>query len=202
MLTWLSPSLTWRIKTREKNLYLTFDDGPVPGPTEFVLDLLKKENIKATFFCIGHNVERHPAIFERIVNEGHGVGNHTYDHVDGWKVSVSDYEREIKRCGDIVNAPGGIGRPLFRPPFGRLTPAKIRAIKNYRIVMWDVLTYDFDNSLPQEECLDGSLNAVRPGSIIVFHDSYKAEVNMTYALPRFLDACRQRGYEFRMFESS
>jgi peptidoglycan/xylan/chitin deacetylase (PgdA/CDA1 family) len=197
---WLGPSLTWRIKTSEKHLYLTFDDGPVEGPTEFVLDVLKKENVAATFFCIGRNIERHPHVFDRIVSEGHAVGNHTFDHVDGWKLSLPDYLDEIRRCGALVHPSGGRGKPLFRPPYGRLTPAKIKALRDHRIVMWDVLTYDFDHHVTPEACLRGTLNAVRTGSIIIFHDSHKAARNMTYALPRFIDACRDRGYEFCLLE--
>lgn len=201
LLPWLYPSLTWKVSTTDKHLYLTFDDGPVPGPTEFVLDLLSREHVKATFFCIGHNVERHPGIFQRILAEGHAVGNHTYDHVNGWKLSASDYAREVSRCETLIH-PGRRNKMLFRPPYGKITPGKIRSMKEYAIVMWDVLTYDFDHRVTPEQCLTGALRAVRPGSIIVFHDSHKANRNMTFALPRFLDECRHRGYEFRLLDPS
>ena len=197
-LPWLYPSLTWRINTSQKTLYLTFDDGPVAGPTEFVLDVLAKQNVKATFFCIGHNVERYPAIFNRLVEEGHGIGNHTYDHVNGWKVSTSVYADEVRKCARLIDTGHHPDRRLFRPPYGRITTAKIRSMNGYNIVMWDVLTYDFDASITPERCLTGSLNAVRPGSIIVFHDSVKAGPNMMYTLPRFLEECRNRGYDFQL----
>lgn len=200
LLPWLYPSLTWKVNTANKHLFLTFDDGPVPGPTEFVLDLLNREQVKATFFCIGHNIERYPGIFQRIVTDGHTVGNHTYDHVNGWKVSAAAYADEVDRCAKFLEHPQGKGRRLFRPPYGKITPRKIRSIGEYSIVMWDVLTYDFDNSITPEQCLTGALKAVRPGSIVVFHDSLKASRNMKFALPRFLDGCRQRGYEFRSLD--
>lgn len=192
----------WRINTSEKHLYLTFDDGPVPGPTEFVLDLLKKESIKATFFCIGHNVERYPALFERVLAEGHGIGNHTYDHVDGWKVSVSEYVGEVEKCGKLIYPASDPTARLFRPPYGRLTLPKARSLKDYKIVMWDVLTYDFNTRVAPADCLAGALKAARPGSIVVFHDSVKAGRNMEYVLPRFIDECRQRGYDFRRIGTS
>jgi peptidoglycan/xylan/chitin deacetylase (PgdA/CDA1 family) len=197
----LYPSLTWRVNTTERTLYLTFDDGPVPGPTEFVLDLLNKERVKATFFCIGHNIERHPAIFQRILSEGHAIGNHTYDHVNGWKLSTSDYDGEVSRCSALLEASGYTGRQLFRPPYGKITPGNIRSMSAYKIVMWDVLTYDFDQQVTPERCLAGALKSVRPGSIIVFHDSHKAGRNMMYALPRFLDECRRRGYDFQLLDT-
>jgi len=192
----------WKINTPGRHLYLTFDDGPVPGPTEFVLDLLNKEKVKATFFCIGHNIERNPAIFQRILTEGHGVGNHTYDHVDGWKMSTSDYAGEVSRCATLLHASGHKHRSLFRPPYGKITRGKINSMKDYTIVMWDVMTYDFDHRVTPEQCLTGALKAVRPGSIVVFHDSVKAGRNMMFALPRFLDGCRQLGYDFQLLEAA
>ena len=165
-----------------------------------MLDVLSKQNVKATFFCIGHNVERYPAIFDRIVAEGHGVGNHTYDHVNGWRVSTTVYTDEIGKCGRLIQADRHPDRLLFRPPYGRITAAKIRSMNGYRIVMWDVLTYDFDSRITPEQCLSRSLNAVRPGSIVVFHDSIKAGKNMMHALPRFLDECRNRGYDFQLLQ--
>lgn len=197
----LYPSLTWRINSTEKHLYLTFDDGPVVGPTDFVLDLLSKEEIKATFFCVGRNIERFPKLFERIVSDGHAVGNHTYDHVDGWKLSVDAYTNEIRKCSELIDPESKYERSLFRPPYGRITHPKMKRMKQFRIVMWDVLTYDFDNRVRPDECLDGALKAVRPGSVVVFHDSHKAERNMTYALPRFVEECRNRGYTFQTIDA-
>jgi peptidoglycan/xylan/chitin deacetylase (PgdA/CDA1 family) len=192
-LRWIFPSLTWRVFTTEKELFLTFDDGPVPGPTEFVLDVLSEKNVPATFFCIGQNVDKHPQLLKRIAAEGHEIGNHTYNHVNGWKVSTAEYTTNVVACGATL---GKQQAPLFRPPYGRITFSEIKLLKDYQIVMWDVLTYDFDSALSPQDCLDGAVRAVRPGSIIVFHDSYKAEKNLTYVLPKFIDDCRNRGYGF------
>jgi peptidoglycan/xylan/chitin deacetylase (PgdA/CDA1 family) len=192
-LTWLFPSLTWRVFTTQRTLYLTFDDGPVPGPTEFVLDVLGEKNVPATFFCIGQNVERHPKLLQRIVTEGHEIGNHTFNHLNGWKVNPAEYTTNVAACSAVL---GKGAAPLFRPPYGKISYSAIRLMKDYQIVMWDVLTYDFDAALSPQDCLAGALSAVRPGSIIVFHDSYKAERNLTYALPKFIDDCQNRGYRF------
>jgi peptidoglycan/xylan/chitin deacetylase (PgdA/CDA1 family) len=186
------PRLTWRIKTSRKELYLTFDDGPVPGPTEFVLDLLRDHKIKATFFCIGQNISRNPSIFQRIVSEGHATGNHTFDHVNGWKVATNKYLDNVSACHKLMK-----DTTLFRPPYGRITPSAIRKLQGYRIIMWDVLTYDFSADTLPEQSLKGALEATRPGSIVVFHDSYKAEKNLTYVLPRYIDDCLGKGFEFK-----
>lgn len=182
----------WKIDTSEKDIYLTFDDGPVPGPTEFVLDTLRSFNIKATFFCIGDNIRKHPEIFQKVVKE-HVVGNHTFNHVNGWRNSTTDYVNNIQLCQNILPS-----KRLFRPPFGRITRSQISSLNDYKIVMWDVLTFDYDKSLATGKCLNGSLKAVRPGSIIVFHDSVKAEKNVTYVLPRFIDNCLSKGYSFKV----
>lgn len=199
----LYPSLLWRMPTDEKTLYLTFDDGPLPGPTEFVLDELKKHSIKATFFCIGDNIHRHPELFRKVVSEEHAVGNHTHNHLKGWQTKTEVYIKNIKECDNeiIVHCPlspdSNRDVNYFRPPYGRITRNQIRTIKDKRIVMWDVLTRDYDASLSPEKCLKNSLAAVRNGSIIVFHDSIKAERNLRFVLPRFLEACLQQGYSFK-----
>jgi peptidoglycan/xylan/chitin deacetylase (PgdA/CDA1 family) len=205
LLPWLYPDLMWRVPTEEKNIYLSFDDGPVPGPTEFVLDQLKSVDAIATFFCIGDNVKKHPAIFRQLLEQGHGIGNHTFNHLKGWNHSVEDYCSNISRCEDeFLNQ--GVARMkstsnqatrLFRPPYGRIRRSQIHALKDYRIVMWDVLTHDYSRGLSQEKCLHYSIQAARPGSIVVFHDSLKAEKNMTYVLPRFMDHCANLGYSFK-----
>lgn len=192
-LTWLYPDLTWRIPAPSKEIYLTFDDGPVPGPTEFVLDVLRNKAIKATFFCIGQNIEKNPQILRRIISEGHRVGNHTFNHLNGWRVSTAEYLANIEACNRLLDT--GSSR-IFRPPYGRIRRAAVRSLKDYQIVMWDVLSYDFAPDVSPEQCLNGSLGAVRPGSIVVFHDSYKAEKNLMFALPRFVDECREKGYRF------
>jgi peptidoglycan/xylan/chitin deacetylase (PgdA/CDA1 family) len=203
-LPWLYPSLTWRIKTSEKALYLTFDDGPVGGPTEFALAQLNRIKARATFFCIGDNIRKYPDLFRKVVTEGHAVGNHTYNHIKGWSHTTADYLKNTEQCAKMIaeNNPGGQvpgewGKSLFRPPYGRITRAQIKAMMELRIIMWDVLTNDYSQSLSPENCLRGSIRATRPGSIIVFHDSLKAEKNMTYTLPRYLDHFSDLGYKFK-----
>lgn len=195
-LPWLYPGLTWRMPSVEKSLYLTFDDGPVHGPTEFVLDQLSRVSAKATFFCIGDNVRKHPDVFDRILSEGHAVGNHTFHHLSGWKTPVEEYVANVQQCDAVLQA-GGKNPPMFRPPYGRITRRQISRLNDYRIIMWDVLTNDYARDLSPEACLRGSLAATRNGSIVVFHDSLKAEKNMTYVLPRYLDHFASRGYSFR-----
>ncbi|MFN3840730.1 MAG: polysaccharide deacetylase family protein [Cyclobacteriaceae bacterium] len=196
-LPWLYPELVWRMQGVDPTLYLTFDDGPVPGPTEFVLDQLKKYGVTATFFCIGDNVQKHPELFKRIATDGHAIGNHTFNHLNGWKTKAGEYIRNAEKfASEVALIYPGFTTNLFRPPYGRITRNQIRALYCYRIIMWDVLTYDFNKMLSQEKCLTNSLRAVRNGSIVVFHDSVKAERNLMYTLPRFIEVCLQRGYRF------
>ena len=193
------PSLTWRILTDQKIIYLTFDDGPVPGPTEFVLDTLSNFEVKATFFCIGDNVSKHPHLFKRIVADGHAVGNHTYNHVKGWAHSTSYYLDNVKQCDEQLKVSGycfNKQQLLFRPPYGRITLKQIKALGDYKIIMWDVLTSDYDPHLSSEKCLKGSIAATRTGSVVVFHDSLKAEHTMSYVLPRFIEHFRKEGFTF------
>jgi peptidoglycan-N-acetylglucosamine deacetylase len=199
ILPWLYPNLVWRIPTQEKELFLTFDDGPVPGPTDFVLEILKKYNCKSTFFCIGDNVRKHPNVFQRVVDNGHIIGNHTFNHLKGWSTPVEKYIQNVKQCEDEFRSSKVEFRSskLFRPPYGRITRNQIRALNDYKIVMWDVLTVDYNKNLSAEACLRNSIRATRPGSIVVFHDSLKAERNMMYALPRFIDHFIQNGYVFK-----
>lgn len=199
-LPWFYSGLLWRVPTKEKKVYLTFDDGPVPGPTEFVLELLKKHQAKATFFCIGDNVRKHPAIFRKVIAEGHRIGNHTFHHLRGWKYSRKEYiqdtflcESQMKESGLVLN---NASKPLFRPPYGRITRAQIESLAAYEIVMWDVLSKDYDQTISPEKILQGSIQATRPGSIVVFHDSLKAIRNLEYVLPRYLSYLKQEGYSF------
>jgi peptidoglycan/xylan/chitin deacetylase (PgdA/CDA1 family) len=217
-LPWLYPGLRWKVPTREKELYLTFDDGPIPGPTQFVLDQLEKANAKATFFCIGDNVSKHPAIFQNVVKQGHAIANHTFNHLKGWNSGVAGYLENIRLCEEEFLKQGlgpspvrgaasgqagrGKGEGLFRPPYGRIKRSQIKALKGYTIVMWDVLTHDYSKTLSPEQCLRGSIQATRPGSIIVFHDSIKAEKNMRYVLPRFLEHFAGLGYSFNALPNS
>ncbi len=197
-LPWLYPSLTWRMGSEKKTLYLTFDDGPVPGPTEFVVDLLLKTSIKATFFCIGDNIRKNPGAFQRIVTGGHTIGNHTFNHLNGWKTPTEKYLDNTAKFDEILVDSQNLKKThLFRPPYGCMTRKQIKALNQYKIIMWDVLSQDYNQKLSPEQCLRGTLNACRPGSIIVFHDSYKAEKNMEYALPRLIDFFSDKGFTFK-----
>jgi len=204
-LPWLYPQLTWRIETSAKELYLTFDDGPVSGPTAFVLETLQKVNAHGTFFCIGENIKKHPEIFREILASGHAIGNHTFNHLSGWKTSTQSYLNNVKQCEDQIKVNSPLSsqssapdpKALFRPPYGRITRSQIKSLSELRIVMWDVLTHDYAKSLSPGNCLKGSIAATRPGSIVVFHDSLKAEKNMTYVLPRYLDHFANQGYTFK-----
>jgi peptidoglycan/xylan/chitin deacetylase (PgdA/CDA1 family) len=202
-LPWFLPELTWRIPTEKKEIYLTFDDGPVPGPTEFVLETLEKYKAKATFFCIGDNIRKHPEVFAKVIGSGHTIGNHTFNHLKGWSHSTKDYLHNIELCSEQILAASQLSiancqLPInFRPPYGRITKDQIKLVRQtHKIIMWDVLTQDYRQSLRNEECLAGSIRVSRPGSIVVFHDSIKAERNLTYVLPRFLEHFSNEGYIF------
>jgi len=193
-------SLLWRMPNNEKNIYLTFDDGPVPGPTEFVINTLKSFEASATFFCIGENVQRNQNLFRQIIAGGYSIGNHTFNHLKGWSTPVEKYLENVKECDRAFSTTVDGFQPtkLFRPPYGRITPRQVRALKNYRIVMWDVLTLDYlESELNKKNLLKGSIQVTRPGSIVVFHDSYRAEKNLYYLLPRYLEHFLGLGYEFK-----
>jgi len=181
-------------------LFLTFDDGPISGPTEFVLEELEKFNAKATFFCIGDNICKHPEIFQRIVAEGHEIGNHTFHHLKGWGTSTEKYVDNVKLCQDQISSfQPPASKKLFRPPYGRIRGKQIDHLKDqYKIIMWDVLTSDYAQSQSPEKCLRGSIRATRPGSIVVFHDSLKAEKNIRYVLPRYLQHFSGLGFTFKI----
>jgi len=185
----------WHIKEHANSVYLTFDDGPHPSITPFVLEQLKQFQAKATFFCIGKNVVEHPVVYEQILSEGHSVGNHTHNHLNGWKTKNIAYYRNIRTASRHIQS------RLFRPPYGRITLSQSmglhRLFPQTRIVMWDVLSGDFDTALSPESCLQNVLQATRAGSIIVFHDSEKAWDRLHYALPRFLAYCREQGWKMK-----
>ena len=191
----LYSSLTWRIKGPGKIIYLTFDDGPHETVTPFVLDQLQQFNAKATFFCIGKNVQAHPAIYQRIQAEGHGIGNHTQNHVNGWKVNDEVYLKEVEDAATLIKS------NLFRPPYGRIKRSQLKqlATRNPQLqtIMWSVLSGDFDLNLTPEGCLAYVLYHTKPGSIIVFHDSTKAWERMGYALPKMLEHFTKEGYVFK-----
>ena len=183
--------LTWHKSRKEKYIYLTFDDGPIPVVTPWVLNILKKFNIKATFFCIGENVSKHPEIYQRILADGHSVGNHTYNHLKGWETTDEEYLNNIEKCAEVVHS------QLFRPPYGRAKTSQYSILNTqYSIIMWDVLSGDFDSDLSPEACLKNVLKYTRKGSIIVFHDSLKAFERLEYALPLSLEWLQKKGYNF------
>jgi len=198
----LYPQLIWRMNEMEKAIYLTFDDGPISGPTEFVLEELSKRNVLATFFCIGDNIQKHTPIFQNILASGHRVGNHTFNHLKGWETTTSEYEMNVKLCERQIESNNSTKTHslLFRPPFGRITRKQVATLSNYKIIMWDVLTHDYSNDILPEVCLKRSLSATRHGSIVVFHDSIRAEKRLIYVLPRFLDDCLSKGYAFKIFK--
>jgi peptidoglycan/xylan/chitin deacetylase (PgdA/CDA1 family) len=188
----LFPGIVWRLPMKEKTLFLTFDDGPTPGVTDFVMNTLDEYNAKATFFCIGKIVSAHPKMFEDILKRGHSVGNHTYNHLNGWQAEDEVYYDDIAQCAKEVNS------NLFRPPYGKITLPQMRYLKpQYKIVMWDVLSGDFDPLLSAESCLENVLRHSREGSIIVLHDSMKAEPKVKFVLPRVLEYFSEAGYTFQ-----
>jgi peptidoglycan/xylan/chitin deacetylase (PgdA/CDA1 family) len=194
--TWLKllygRGFLWAVNSIDKDIYLTFDDGPQPGITDWVLDLLKQYNAKATFFCIGHNVAQHTELYQRIIAEGHAIGNHTYNHINGLKSGRDEYIENIQKASEVIDS------KLFRPPYGKLRWAQARWVKkNYKPVMWSALAADWDQTVTPEECLNNVTENTKPGAIIVFHDSVKAETNLRYSLPRYLEFLRQNGYNFR-----
>ncbi len=193
------PGMLWRVNpslSGQKTVYLTFDDGPHPEVTPRVLDKLAEHGAKATFFCIGRNVERYPGIFQMIPDHGHEVGNHTCSHLNGARSGVDEY------CRDVELASRRIRSDLFRPPYGRIRMSQLKKLReNYRVVMWDVLSYDFSRKVTPEKCLKNVLDHVRPGSVIVFHDSPRAEKNMKYALERVLGELPARGYDFGVLQT-
>ncbi|MFZ5552721.1 MAG: polysaccharide deacetylase family protein [Bacteroidota bacterium] len=183
--------LVWKISTPDPVLFLTFDDGPVPEVTPKVLEILKQYNAKATFFCIGDNVKKHPEIYRQILEEGHRTGNHSFNHLNGWKTKNAVYYRNIFKCSEEVNS------ALFRPPYGKITRSQSAKLKNrFSIIMWDVLSGDFDRSATKEKCLQNVIQSASPGSIIVFHDSIKAADKMLYALPKVLSHYSSIGFSF------
>jgi peptidoglycan/xylan/chitin deacetylase (PgdA/CDA1 family) len=187
------PSLLWKVKTKEKDLYLTFDDGPHPTITPWVLDVLDQFNAKATFFCIGKNVELYPDVYKEIIRRGHRVGNHTHNHLNGWKTLTKEYVSNTQKAAEYIDS------KLFRPPYGRIKSSQIRRLKHeYQIVMWSVISGDFDQKLLPEECLNIVVQNTQKGNIIVFHDSEKAEKNMKYVLPRLLNHFTQIGWKFKV----
>jgi peptidoglycan/xylan/chitin deacetylase (PgdA/CDA1 family) len=194
LLKTLYPKLVWNINHNSRCIYLTFDDGPIPIVTPFVLNILKQYNAKATFFCIGDNVRKHPDIFEQVKNDGHAIGNHTYNHLNGWKTDDKTYLNNFLQADKLLDT------KLFRPPYGRIKRSQIKVLQEakpgLKIIMWSVLSADFDINAKPEKCLDNVLKNYESGDIVLFHDSLKARERMEYALPRALEFWSREGFEF------
>lgn len=187
--------MTWNIKGDSRSVYLTFDDGPTPKVTQWVLDLLDQYKAGGTFFCLGRNVDAHPEIYNEIVKRGHSVGNHTYSHMKGYSASVSRYMDDIRIAGELIDS------KLFRPPYGRILPQQVRAaLHHYKIIMWEVLSVDYNPKISGDRVVKNVISNVRPGSIVVFHDSDKASKNLYYALPKVLEFLKQEGYEMKVID--
>jgi len=195
----------WSLPNNDSMVYLTFDDGPIPEITPWVLDLLKEHRAKATFFCIGENVNKHPSIFKRIIEEGHTIGNHTYNHLNGWNTKVDDYIQNCELFDEIIFqyskdiSRGSKSGPkkLFRPPYGKLTSRQSKYLqeRGYKICMWDLLSGDFSQKTNPEKCLQNVINHISPGNVIVFHDSLKAEKNLRFVLPKVLDFIAENNWK-------
>jgi peptidoglycan/xylan/chitin deacetylase (PgdA/CDA1 family) len=200
----LFQNLTWEINTSKKVIYLTFDDGPTPKITNWVLSELEKHNAKATFFCIGKNILNHPDIFENIVTKGHAVGNHTNNHINSWKKQARLYIENVNQAQKILDPILNVTNSvkLFRPPYGKLTLSVTKKLlkEDYKIIMWDVLSGDFDQSISKEKCLKNVIKNTTSGSIIVFHDSVKASEKLQFALPKILDHFSKKGFSFEIIK--
>lgn len=185
------PSATWKVKSSEPVLYLSFDDGPHPDITAWVAETLQSYGARATFFCVGENVQKYTPVYQMLLQQGHSTGNHTWHHLSGWAHSTDEYLRDVARCASLVKS------KLFRPPYGRISPGQLRLLKkDYQVVMWSLLSCDYDARLSVPAALKALKNAVEPGSILVFHDSVKAEKNLKKMLPELLDDYSNRGFRF------
>ena len=190
MVTWLFPNRVWQIPTAQKEIFLSFDDGPHPRITPMVLDMLASHGAKASFFCIGDRVKRFPGIYQRILDEGHAIGNHTFHHLNGWKTNDAEYLTNITEAALCIDS------RLFRPPYGRIKGSQARAIvaKGFKTIMWTVLSGDYDAKLNPAQCANRVLENIEPGFIFLFHDAEKAEKNMLFALEKLLEACKIQGF--------
>ncbi|RKE03372.1 polysaccharide deacetylase family protein [Marinifilum flexuosum] len=187
----LFPDFVWRYNSGEKKIYLTFDDGPIPESTMWTLDLLKEKGIKATFFCVGDNVRKYPNLYQRIIDDGHVVGNHTHNHLKGWYNNTQKYVENVILASEFIDS------KLFRPPYGLIKRSQAKYLQtDYKIVMWDVLSGDYRQDISPERCYRDVMKKVRPGSILLFHNHLKSEKNMRYTIPRLIDELRAQGYEF------
>ncbi|GGK42936.1 MULTISPECIES: polysaccharide deacetylase family protein [Flavobacteriaceae] len=199
----------WSFSSKEKTIYLTFDDGPTPEITEWTLNQLKNHNAKATFFCIGKNVEKHPEIFQKIIESKQAIGNHTYNHLNGWKTNFQDYFINFKQANKTISNNFNLYSKsqkkltkLFRPPYGRISLKQSEKIRKdgYKIIMWDVLSADFDTTISNKDCLKNVIQNIKNGSIVVFHDSKKASEKLKYVLPKILEYYSDKGYSFKTID--
>lgn len=198
----LYPAALWHGDRKKKKIYLTFDDGPVPDVTDFILDVLSDLDVKATFFCVGDNIEKYPGVFKRIIEEKHGIGNHTFNHLNGWEVSEENYLKNIQMCEEVINHNSAIDRiKLFRPPYGKIRKKTLKKIKNeYKIIMWDVLSYDFSPRVTADRCLEKSIKYTRNGSIIIFHDSARSFKINKLIISQFIRHLKSNNFEFSKLE--
>ncbi len=191
LISLFSSGLLWRVKTKSKEIYLTFDDGPIPGVTEKVLDVLDDYEWKATFFCVGENVKKYPKIYEELLKRGHSVGNHSFNHLRGFRTSLNDYVVNVKKASEYIDS------RLFRPPHGRITPSQIKVLKqDFDIVMWDLITYDYNKQKTAEQIMKIIKRNLRKGSIVVFHDSLKAKNNVLKVLPQAIEFWQSKGFTY------
>lgn len=197
LVRWLYPKLIWSVNTKEKKLYLTFDDGPIPGLTEFVIRTLDNFEAKATFFCVGDNLKKYPDIAQLAFDKGHTLANHTFNHIKGWSTDTSKYLENIRKCDAQLSRYENKATTLFRPPYGKIKRNQISALeRSYKIIMWDVLSGDYSQRIEPEQCLRNSIQATETGSIVLFHDNIKAQKNIEYTLPRYLEHFKKRDYHF------
>lgn len=190
------PNYIWDVPNDENKVYLTFDDGPTPEITEWTLARLKSYNAKATFFCIGDNVRKFPEIFDKVILDGHSIGNHTFNHLNGWNTTTKEYISNARLYETEHYSLNIEHCNLFRPPYGKIKPSQSKILRKlgYKIIMWDIISYDFDATISPEKCLENVLKNIQSGSIIVFHDSKKAVTNLEYALPRTLQFLKEKGF--------
>lgn len=200
ILKWYYSEFHWPEHTGVKKLYLTFDDGPNPQITDFILSELSKWNANATFFCLGKNIDKSPSLFTKIINAHHTIGNHTFNHLNGWNSNTDTYLRDVKKCTDLINSNSNNPKKLFRPPYGRITSKQIQTIKKtHKIVLWDYLFGDFDQNISKENCLKKALGKIQNNDILVLHDNQKSYNTLKFILPRILSHYSKQGFTFESF---
>ncbi len=197
-LRWLGgKGLVWEIPATGKQLYLTFDDGPTPSATPHLLEILQRFEAKATFFCVGENVVKHPDIYRMITEAGHAVGNHGYNHLKGWETDTEAYFENVQKCREVVNS------DLFRPPYGKIRGSQLKVLReHFDVIMWTVLSRDYDTRVDRETCLEKTWKYTRPGAIVVFHDHMKSLDKLSYVLPEYLRRAKQAGYHFDLIKNA